>query len=125
MNESKTNVMCFSNSKSCNEQIEIVMTNLTLASCDHVKFLGFYIDSKLSWIEHINQLCKKLATSSFALRFMTDKIEQRALVIIYYVLFQSHLKYGIIFWSNASVHGIQRLLLVQKKGIRVLAQLLS
>jgi hypothetical protein len=122
-NESKSNVMCFLYSKSCNEQIEIVMTHLTLASCDHVKFLGFYINSKLNWNEHINHLCKKLATSSFTLRFMRDKIDQRALVIIYYALFQSHLKYGIIFWGNASVHGIQRLLLVQKKAIRVLAQI--
>jgi hypothetical protein len=124
MNESKTNVIHFSSSKDVNELIEVIVDDETiLTPCDHTKFLGLYIDSKLNWSEHINKLCKKLSVSTFALRYIRDKVERKYLIQIYYAIFQSHILYGIIFWGNSSVTNINRILLVQKKAVRVLAGL--
>ena len=41
----------------------------------------------------------------------------------FYAIFESHIRYGIIFWGNSSKTNVNKILLIQKKAIRVLAGL--
>ncbi len=40
---------------------DIMFDNLPLLRTDCVKFLGVFVDDKLSWNQHINYLCKLIA----------------------------------------------------------------
>ena len=124
MNEAKTNIVHFSNN--LNDKyttIEVDMDKYTLKSTDHTKFLGFYLDKELNWSIHINKLCSKLSSSLFALRTVKNKLEASSLIQVYYAIFESHIRYGIIFWGNSSKNNATKVLLIQKKAVRVLAGL--
>ena len=99
------------------------MEHLTLKSTDHAKFLGLYLDKELNWSIHLNKLCNKLSSSLFALRIVKNKLEAKSLIQVYYAIFESHIRYGIIFWGNSSKTNVNKVLLIQKKAVRVLAGL--
>ncbi len=62
LNVGKTNYIIFSKHK-C-EEFNIIINGDALKRAECVKFLGVYIDSKLSWSEHINYISKKVARST-------------------------------------------------------------
>lgn len=124
MNEAKTNIVYFSNSvNDKNTTIQIEMEQCTLKSTDHTKFLGLYLDKELNWSVHLSKLCSKLSSSLFALRTVKNKLEASSLIQVYYAIFESHIRYGIIFWGNSSKMNVNKILLIQKKAVRVLAGL--
>ena len=123
MNPSKTNIINFVSSNVHADPITIKLNDTEIISCDNTNFLGLQIDSKLNWKAHINNLCRKLNSSLFALRVLRYKIDVTSMKQIYFAVFQSHLSYGILFWGNSSVSNMNRVLLIQKKVIRLLAGL--
>ena len=123
MNPSKTSIINFVSSNVHTEPIVVELNDIQIKSCENTNFLGLQIDSKLNWNTHINNLCKKLNSSLFALRVLRHKIDVPSMIQIYFAVFQSHLSYGILFWGNSSASNMNRLLLIQKKVIRLLAGL--
>jgi hypothetical protein len=66
------------------------------------KFLGLFIDSALSWNNHIDQLMTKLSTARYKVRSVKPCWTQETERKIYFSNIHSILTYGIIFWSNSS-----------------------
>jgi hypothetical protein len=83
-----------------------------------VKFLGLFIDSKLTWEHHINYISGKLSRVIYLLRRLVDCVPDNYVRIAYFSFFQSILMYGILLWGN-SCH-VKDILLLQKKAIRVI-----
>ena len=123
MNPRKTNIINFDPSNVNSELMVIQFNSIQITPCENTKFLGLQIDSKLNWKAHVHNLSKKLNSSLFALRVLHTKIDAASIKQIYFAVFQSHLSYGILFWGNSSVSNVNRLLLIQKKVIRLLAGL--
>ena len=51
-----------------------------------IKFLGIYIDEKLSWKRHISQICSKMARSIFFINKVKNILPTFALKILYTVI---------------------------------------
>ena len=51
LNETKTNLMLFTNSSNPVVDIEIIINNIEVKNVPHTKFLGIHIDNKLKWNE--------------------------------------------------------------------------
>lgn len=83
-----------------------------------VKLLGFWIDPKLSWNQHITKVCVKLSRVLYLLRKLKLYITQRFLLTIYHALFQSHVAYGIVLWGHSSA--TRDVLLLQKRALRII-----
>jgi len=94
-----------------------------LLQSDEVKYLGVTIDNKLSWDTHTDQLCGKLNTSIYVLKRIKSISTLETAKLAYFSIFESHLRYGLIVWGNSSQKNIQRILILQKRAIRVLAGL--
>uniref|UniRef100_A0A1B6M6W0 Alkylated DNA repair protein AlkB homologue 8 N-terminal domain-containing protein n=1 Tax=Graphocephala atropunctata TaxID=36148 RepID=A0A1B6M6W0_9HEMI len=87
------------------------------------EYLGVIIDNKLTWTPHIDQLIKKLSSNTYVIRRIKNISNMDTAKTAYFSLFESHLRYGIIIWGNSSHYNLQRVLVAQKKVIRILADL--
>lgn len=86
-----------------------------------VKFLGVNIDSRLNWSIHIEKVCKQISRNIYCLRRLKKIAGPQVLKTAYYSNVHSHLTYGIIIWGSSSES--KRLLILQKKAIRVILNL--
>lgn len=118
-NESKTKLMVFGNKR------ELVSGFPGLETTESVKYLGLTLDNNLSWNGHVDSLCLKLSSSVFAIKRTKAVSTQEAAKIAYHSLFESHLRYGVIAWGSSSIGNLQRILILQKRAVRVLAGLNS
>ena len=87
---------------------------------EFTKFLGVTMDNKLSWLPHIDALCKKLKSACSLLKRMRHNIPAEHFKSIYYALFESHLSYCITVFGNANKAITNRLFVLQKHCIRIL-----
>jgi hypothetical protein len=86
------------------------------------KFLGVFIDDKLSWNSHILKLTKKIAINISILKNICYKISLETSLMLYYAIIQSHLVYCTIVWGGTSGKNINTLLKLQKKAIRIITK---
>ena len=85
-----------------------------------IKFLGIYIDEKLSWKRHISQICSKMARSIFFINKVKNILPTSALKILYYSLVHCHIIYGIMVWGGAQT--INKIFILQKRAIRTICK---
>ena len=69
-----------------------------------VKYLGVWIDDKLNWSVHIENLSLQLAKSCTMFFYLRDFVADDTLGMLYYSLVYSHLIYGITAWGTADQH---------------------
>ena len=86
-----------------------------------VKFLGMYIDDNLNWQEHINICKSKLSSALYVINKTKRLLNKRCLKTIYYSLVFPHLTYGIILWGSTYDSHLNKLIIMQKKLIRGMA----
>uniref|UniRef100_A0A1B6LLW5 Reverse transcriptase domain-containing protein n=1 Tax=Graphocephala atropunctata TaxID=36148 RepID=A0A1B6LLW5_9HEMI len=117
INPSKTTQLNFSRR---HEQIPEVPNILVE---NYSKLLGMTIDANLTWTEHVNTLSKKLRSGIFVVRRIKWIAGQEAAKAAYYALVESHIRYGLAVWGGTSQQNLERILILQKKAIRTLANL--
>ena len=62
-------------------EINIKLEDQVISNVDHAKSLGFIIDNRLSWSNHVNELCKKVTSAIGALRRIRPLISQSTAVL--------------------------------------------
>ena len=84
----------------------------------YFKFLGHFLDDKLSWEFHIRNIQGKISAGNFALARVKNTLPTSIKIMLYNSLIKSHLEYGILAWGGVSQGKLNRLLNIQKKAIR-------
>lgn len=85
---------------------------------DQTKFLGSYIDNRLTWDEQVEHTCKKLSKAHYAIKNMKDSLNESGLLNIYYAMAYSHIALNIISWGRA--RDFSRVFILQKRLIRLI-----
>ena len=67
-----------------------------LEQVSKIKYLGIYIDSHLSWHDHIDYVCDKVSKSINIMTKIKSCLENQCLTSIYYSLVYPYLIYGEI-----------------------------
>lgn len=87
-----------------------------------VKFLGIYLDTKLSWKHHINYLCGRGEKAINILRALNGTswgADPNISLLFYRSLIRSILDYGSIFYGNAAKCHLQKIELLKNKCLRL------
>ena len=86
------------------------------------RFLGVNIDDKLSWSLHINDIALKISRITGVMSKLKFVLPSKVLLLLYNSLILPHLQYGNMLWINASNTLLNRLHLLQKRVIRIVAK---
>ena len=122
LNAAKTELIFFHSRRRPLEygSIYIKFNGVRLTPVDHVKYLGVYLDSYLSWEYHIHELSKKLSRANGILSKLRYNVPRGVLLQVYYAVFYSHLIYGCNVWGLASDEMISKIEVLQRKCVRIL-----
>ena len=82
------------------------------------KALGIIIDEKLTFKDHILNVCNKLSSCAFATHNLRSLVPRRVLLSLYYGLAYPHLQYCVSIWGGTHRHLTNLLLLAQKRIMR-------
>ena len=109
--------------ENCSE-LDIQLDNQQVSKVKYAKSLGLIIVSRLSWSNHISQLCRKIssAISALSLRRISSFISQSTAVQICNALIQPHFDYCVPVWDGLSSHLCVKLQKLQNRAARVILQ---
>ena len=108
--------------ENCSE-INIQLDGHPICRVEHAKSLGLIIDDRLSWSNHIKELCRKISSAIGALRRIRSLISQSTAVQIYNALIQPHFDYCAPVWDGLSSYLCEKLQKLQTgRAARVILQ---
>ena len=88
---------------------------------DHIKYLGMFVDCHLNWKDHITNLSKKISRSIGVMYRIRKYLNLHVLKNIYYSLIYSHIVYAIEIWGSAGDTELEKILMLQKKAVRMMS----
>ena len=88
------------NNKSKTKKLTLNLGDYILQNSETVKFLGVWIDEKLTWTKHMSILMMKLKQNMHLLRLSNKFLTKDTKKLIYYAHIFSHLNYGTLIWGN-------------------------
>lgn len=94
-----------------------------VATEDQTKFLGVIVDKNNTWNQHVDALAGKLNTSLYVIKRIKHISNLTTARTAYHALFESHLRYGLVIWGSTTAENLLRVLRIQKRAIRILAEI--
>ena len=99
---------------------DILIGGRTISRVHSYRFLGVILDEKLKFNYHISHIRGKISKLVGILYRIKDEIPLTALKILYHSLVYSRITYCIVVWGSTYDCHLQRLVLIQKKCIRII-----
>lgn len=102
---------------------EVLYNNTPLAFVKSNKFLGVYLDDKLSFQQHINYIIKKACKGLNILRSLAGVqwgSDPRILSMLYKSIVRSHFDYSSLAYMNANQSLLRKLDVIQNKALRII-----
>ena len=122
LNVGKCNYMLFSNvHRQVNNAFRLKIGEIYLDEKECVKFLGFYMDKNLTWNKHTNICKSKISCSIYAINRIKHIIPKNYLRSLYSAIVYPYLTYGIPIWGSTYNTHKNKLFIVQKLIIRIIA----
>ena len=122
LNINKTNFVVFHPfNKPLRQKITLKICKKAISEKDNLKYLGILIDSTLTWKNHIDNVSSKLSKAIGLLSKIRHFVNIKILKTLYYSLVYSHLIYAIEVWGSSDVTHLNRLLLLQKRVVRLIS----
>lgn len=124
INPTKTKIVIFhARSKTVQLLNPISYEGQNIAVVDEHKILGVTFSSHLSWNSHVEELCRRLSSTTGALSRCQRLLPTKVKLQIYYALFASHLNYCNLVWITTTKQNLNKILLLQKKILRHIADI--
>ena len=87
---------------------------------DTVRYLGVLLDSQLSWKFHIEHIAQKISKSIGIIAKLRHFVPSQTMFSIYKALITPYANYGICSWGNAAITYLKRVLVLQKRALRLI-----
>ena len=124
LNLSKTHSMIFSTNRALRDStLSLLMNGAIIDTVKTTTFLGVKIDNALTWSDHIAHVARKVSQSVGIIKKASYILNRHTLLTLYKSLIMPHLQYCNLIWGNAAKVHLQRLVLLQKRVVRVVNKL--
>ena len=104
----------------CDSYVLSVGDNVSLKSETSVKLLGVTIDSKLSFSQHINDLCNKAGRQINALSRLSKILNLEVKYKLFETFILSHFNFCPVIWHYCCLADIRKIEYVQKRALRMI-----
>uniref|UniRef100_A0A3B3I2D7 Reverse transcriptase domain-containing protein n=1 Tax=Oryzias latipes TaxID=8090 RepID=A0A3B3I2D7_ORYLA len=118
LNLDKAKVMFFGNFNP-NKELSIEINNVLIESVTEIKFLGVFIDDKLSWKPHIRHIQTKVSKSISIVNKSKHILGYNSRYLLYCSLILPYFAYCIEIWGNKYKSSLHPLFLLQKRAVRI------
>ena len=131
INIKKTHYILFSSHKNAqNTLLDVSINETSIEKVSNSNFWSVYIDENsrfkmmidenLNWVPHISHVCKKLRKCVGILNKVKPVLNEETLITLYYSLLYPYVTYFHLIWGNAAYTHLKRIIILQKKAIRVI-----
>ena len=102
LNVDKTKFMIFGTKRILDKftNVRLTFNNNIIERVDEFKYLGVKLDSNLSWITHIDYLCKNVSKRIGIIKRVKHFLPHQTTVMLSNALVIPHFDYGCTVWSN-------------------------
>ena len=104
-----------------NSKIPIVIDGVEIDRVNSTRFLGVIIDDRLKWGDHIKYISNKIAKNIGIITKIRHCLPKKTLVTLYYSLIYPYVTYCHLVWGKASLTNLNKLVLLQKKMVRIIS----
>ena len=101
--------------------ISLYLDGTKIQQVQTAKYLGVYLDSTLSWTEHIDVVCKRLSKFTSVFHSFSKFITEDMINHLYYAYVYPHIIYALEVYGSAAKCYLSRLQVIQSKLIKLLA----
>ena len=120
LNVEKSNYMIFSR-KHISTVRDVSINNCQLKRIYQTKFLGVFIDWKLSWTYHINYVKNKISKSIGILCKARKILKSASLITLYYSFVFPYLTYCIEIWGGSCASVLKPLIVQQNRIVKLIS----
>ena len=103
-----------------NEQFDLIYNAITLKHSSHEKRLYVTIDNKLSFDEHIINICKTTYKKLSALSRINHYMKQNQKKILWSSFIISHFRYCLLIWVLCSEKSTKKINVVYESSLRII-----
>ena len=123
LNLGKTNYVLFRSHRKPVPASDSILSidSIPIAQVNSSKFLGVYIDQHLTWNDHISNISTKVAKNIGILARVSYLLPSRVLHTLYYSLVYPYLTYCNIAWASNYSSRLNRLSILQRRVVRIIA----
>lgn len=117
----KTETLFFTR-KRIGEEVRLKLYGQELKRVKTFKFLGIWLDERVTWSIHIDKVvdkCKKVLNVMRCLAGTKWGADKAALRNVYTALIRSVIEYGLIVYGSAAYSSLQKLDRVQAQALRI------
>ena len=120
LNINKTQFMVFSRRKITPLKIDIEIDNQSVIETELSKFLGVYIDKKLTCKTHISYIAGKISRGIGILIKARKYINHGCMITMYYSFIFPYLIYRNSIWGSTYKSKLSKLQVLQKKAVHII-----
>ncbi len=121
LNVKKSNFLHFHYGKSKKPTINIKLNGTDVEEKEVTKYLGVFIDNKLSWKSQIEHVKTKLSRGNGMISKIRYYVNDQCLLNLFYSFIQSHVNYNLLNWASTYPSFIKPIDLKVKAAIRLIS----
>jgi len=99
--------------------LNLLLNGIPILKVKYTKFLGIFIDDRLTWKHHLKFVENKLSSANFIIKQIRHKINNASAIKLYDTLILPYLTYCNTIWGMLNKTNLKRIVRLQKRALRV------
>ena len=121
LNVKKSNLLFFNiGNNEPKKDINIYLDGEQLKPKEYAKYLGVYIDNKLSWQKHIQETNNKINKRIEILKIIRHYLQDKQLINLYSSFIEPYIEYGTLAWGGACKTNLTKIDRSLNKSVRTM-----